>query len=175
MDSSRFDQLTTAGLAAPGLSEGATALAAQDATPLASPEAASEHPALLFVQLANAGSWAPKPEDDGVYLLTLTGVGSQTLYFCDRADRIVGTVPTDQFLDSLGFTPANPPNATIVVTTPAGERDVLAAELFDPVYIRTFGDEREGIRPCRRNSGSAVQSLLQLGSGDPPPLLYGAL
>jgi hypothetical protein len=49
--------------------------------------------------------------------------------------RDVGTVPTDRFLDSLGFTPVNPPNAAIVVEDSDGQRDVLVVELMNPVYI----------------------------------------
>ncbi len=159
MDSSSFDRFTmslgtrltrrnalasgVAGLSAAALLSRLPGASAQDATPLASPVAETSHPAFLFVQLADSGTWMPKPDEDGVYLLTLSGAGEQTLYFSDRPDRIVGTVPTDQFLDSLGFTPANPPNAAVVVTTPAGERDVLVVELFNPVYTRTFGDEGE--------------------------------
>lgn len=160
MNSSRFDQLTTevsrrltrrqaliagaTGLAA-GFSERATPLSAEDATPVASPEAAGSHPAFLFVQLANAGSWTPKPDEEGVYLLTLAGAGSQTLYFSDRPDRIVGTLSTNQFLEGLGFSPFEPPNAAVVVTTPEGERDVLVVELFSPIYTQSFGAESEDV------------------------------
>ncbi len=106
---------------------------AQDATP-----EAAEGPAFLFVQLADSGSWRPKPDTEDVYELTLLGAGSQSLYFSDRPDRVVGTVPTDRFLEALGFTPVNPPNAAAVVRTPEGERDVLVIELFNPVYTREF-------------------------------------
>src|SRR5262249_18994878 len=72
----------------------------------------------------------------------LTGAGDQTLFFSDRPDRIVGTVETARFLDALGFTPLNPPNAAVVVRTPEGERDVLVVELFDPVFAEAFGAAR---------------------------------
>lgn len=156
MDNARFDRLTVslgakltrrralamgaASVAAAGLAHAAGPAIAQDATPEAQ---VTEHPAFLFVQLADSGTWEPKPGEDGVYLLTLAGTGEQTLYFSDRPDRIVGTVPTDQFLDALGFTPVEPPNAAVVVTTPDGTRDVLVVELFNPVYTRTFGDNGE--------------------------------
>jgi hypothetical protein len=156
MDSSSFDRLTmnlgtrfsrrralaigAAGLATAGLARASAGAIAQDATPQA---AVSEHPAFLFVQLADSGTWIPKPDEEGVYLLTLSGTGEQTLYFSDRPDRIVGTLPTDEFLNALGFTPVEPPNAAVVVTTPEGERDVLVVELFNPVYTRTFGDNGE--------------------------------
>lgn len=156
MDGARFDSFTRslerranrrstlkglagAGVATLALSGEAKQLAAQDASPV--PQTAE--PAFLFVQLADGGIWAPKPGEDGVYLLTLSAPSSQTLYFSDRPDRIVGTVPTDQFLAGLGFTPFEPPNAAVVVQTPEGGRDVLVVELFDPVYTRVFGEDGE--------------------------------
>lgn len=161
MDTTRFDQLKTRlgrrFTRREAFATGATALtglalaragqtsAAQDATPAASPDATAGDKTFLFVQLADQGSWTPKPDEPGVYLLTLIGTGEQTLFFSDRPDRIVGTVATDQFLDVLGFTPVNPPNAAIVVQTPEGTRDVLVVELFDPVYTRTFGDQGQEI------------------------------
>ena len=156
MQPSRFDRLTVsldsrlsrrralatgiAGLSAFTVSARGLPAIAQDATPEAQ---VTEPPTFLFVQLADSGTWMPKPDEEGVYLLTLSGTGEQTLYFSDRPDRIVGTVPTDQFLDALGFTPVEPPNAAVVVTTPEGVRDVLVVELFNPVYTRTFGDNGE--------------------------------
>jgi len=155
MDSTQFDQFTrrlstrlsrrralaigAAGIAAAGLNRAVPAIA-QDATPEAQ---VTEHPAFLFVQMADSGTWTPKPGEDGVYLLTLAGTGEQTLYFSDRPDRIVGTLPTDEFLNALGFTPVEPPNAAVVVTTPDGNRDVLVVELFNPVYTRSFGESGE--------------------------------
>jgi len=113
--------------------------AAQDATPAAPEE--PYRPTFLFVQLAEAGSWAPKPDAPGMYTLRLTGVSSQTLYFSDRPDRIVGAVPNAAFLEGLGFTPETPPNAAAVVRTPEGTRDVLVIELSNPVLNQTFGDD----------------------------------
>jgi hypothetical protein len=53
-------------------------------------------------------------------------------------------VPTDRFLEALGFTPVNPPNAAAVVRTPEGERDVLVIELFNPIYTREFDADGGG-------------------------------
>jgi hypothetical protein len=111
-------------------------VAAQDATPGAD----EGGPAFLFVQLAEAGAWTPNPDVAGGYVLTLFGASGQSLIFSDRPERIVGTVATDQFLDALGFTPANPPNAALVVKTPDEERDVLVIELFDPAYTEAVGE-----------------------------------
>lgn len=112
--------------------------AAQEATP--TPE--DEYPQFLFVQLADQGTWVPSPDEPGVFLLSLSGATSQTLFFSDRPQRIVGTVPTSQLIATLGFTPDNPPNAAIVAYDETGQRDVLVVELFDPVIQQEFGDDR---------------------------------
>ena len=113
--------------------------AAQEATPAAE-EGEEHHPVFLFVQMAEQGTWGPSDESPDVFLLTLAGVSSQTVYFTDRPDRIVGAMETSGFLENLGFTPFNPPNAAAVVRTPEGERDVLVVELFDPVYTEDFAN-----------------------------------
>jgi len=122
---------------------GVAGAAAQDATPEASQDAAQ--PMFLFVQLAEAGSWAQSADDPEIYELTLAGIGSQTAFFSDRPERIVGTVDTATFLENLGFTPIDPPNAAAVVRTPEGERDVLVVELFDPVLTREVGSRANGV------------------------------
>lgn len=109
---------------------------AQEATPVsATPVAGTAGDKLffMFVQTAQAGSFMPKDGEEGVYQVTLEGADAQTIYFSDRPDRIVGNLPTDQFLDGLGFSPENPPNAAIVAQTDAGE-DILVVELLNPVW-----------------------------------------
>lgn len=120
--------------AASGASPGASAVASPAATP-----AALTAPQLLFVQTFAGGTWAPKPDEPGAYLLTLTGHAAQTVYFSDRPGRLVGTVSTRDFLDRLGFTPADPPNAAVVAQTADGGEDVLVVELLNPVYAEGFG------------------------------------
>jgi len=145
MESHHFDRLTVslsmrfsrrraltagvAGLVAAGLARGGPAVA-QDATPTAS----TSTPTTVYIQLADGGSWVPKPDADDVYLLTLIDPGEQTLSFTLAPDRYVTTIPTEDLLETLGFTPDNPPNAAIEVVTASGERDVLVVQLMDPVY-----------------------------------------
>lgn len=124
-------------LTALGLAQSTHLVAAQDATPESVSETEDTKTATMFVQLAEGGTWMPKPDEDGVYLLTMAAPSNQTIYFSDRPDRIVGAVGTDTFLDQLGFTPRNPPNAAAVVNLADGTRDVLIIELFDPVYTQT--------------------------------------
>lgn len=135
----------SAGLAAAALT--APRLLAQDGTPEAStstvdpsdphPSAdeATHDPEFLFVQPFEAGAWAPKAGEDGVYTLTLTGASANTVYFSDRPERIFGLAPTGPFLDNLGFTPTNPPNAALVARRADGsDQEVLVIELLNPAY-----------------------------------------
>lgn len=149
MDGNRFDALTRrltsrrTALRAGGLGLVATVASwgcssAREAIPAAEPDtgASTGFPEFLFVQAFDHGTWLPKPGEDDTYLLTLQGVAAQTIFFSDRPDRIVGQAPTERFLDALGFTPANPPNAAIVAER-AIRRDtqeVLVIELMNPTY-----------------------------------------
>lgn len=133
-------QSTGLGLAA-GLAgaAGATPLLAhaQDASPVASPAAsggATDRTFFMFVQVATGGTMTPKAGEEGVYTLTLTHEAAETVYFSDRPERIVGTVPTEQFVVALGFTPSNPPNAALV----AGE-EVVVLELLNPAIDEAAG------------------------------------
>ncbi|MEZ4505671.1 MAG: hypothetical protein R2848_07345 [Thermomicrobiales bacterium] len=98
--------------------------------------------ATLFVQTAAGGTFLPNASSSpeagkhGTHLLTLSGHSGQTIHFSDRPQRNFGQVETETFLESMGFTPANSPNAALVVSTPAGEEDILILELLNPTYER---------------------------------------
>ena len=155
MDSNRFDTISklfasrktrrSAIAGGIGLAATATSLArvvAQDATPAVDPDDphpgaddVQADPMFLFVQPFDTGAWAPKDGEDGVYTLTLTGAAANTIYFSDRPERIVGLSPTQTFLDGLGFTPENPPNAALVAPREDGEgQEILVIELLNPRY-----------------------------------------
>jgi hypothetical protein len=87
----------------------------------------------MFVQSAHSGSFV-RVEGEMNYTLTLEGVAPQTIAFSDRPERVVGQVPMQQFLDGLGFSPENSPNAAIEILEGDEEEDVIVMELFDPVY-----------------------------------------
>ena len=87
----------------------------------------------MFVQSAHSGSFVPV-EGEMNYTLTLEGVSPQTIAFSDRPERVVGQVPMQKFLDGLGFSPENPPNAAITILEGNESEDVLVVELFEPVY-----------------------------------------
>lgn len=152
MDSDRFDRLAR-GVAHSRLDRraalrGGTAAVATiftvakatgaQGTPTSDQELASDK-STLFVQTAQAGTFVPfdpaTPDatSHGTHVLTLSGHPGQTIGFSDRPQRNFGSLPTGQFLTELGFTPDNPPNAALVVSTPAGD-DVLVVELLNPSY-----------------------------------------
>jgi hypothetical protein len=164
MDDRRFDALTRffAGrrtrrqaLVAAGASVGALRLAsasAQDATPAASPVASAPRTQLLFVQTFGPGSLTPVDGTTDQLVLTADHLAGQTLYFSDRPARVVGMMSTERFFGEsesggLGFTPANPPNAALVV---AGEGDaptqIVVLELTDPSYDAANGQVRYTVR-----------------------------
>jgi hypothetical protein len=137
-----------AGLAVSRAASGPRA-AAQEATPAAG--GLAENDASLFVQTATAGSFKPNPaagaaatpgaagtpaaeSRHGAYLLTLEGHAGETIGFSDRPQRAFGEVKTTRFFASMGFTPANPPNAALVADTAEQEDDVLLLELLNPAY-----------------------------------------
>jgi hypothetical protein len=154
MDTARFDRISsmfaqnrltrrraiqtgTAGLAAVGLAAtGLKAAVAQDASPAADAGdtrtlSSSE---FLFVQSFESGSIAPKEGAEGAYTLTLQHGLGQTLFFSNRPERIVGATPTPTFLEGLGFSPDNPPNAALVIGTEEGGTDIAVVELTNPTY-----------------------------------------
>lgn len=164
MDIDRFDRVTTrlaayranrrvalqvggAGIVGVLGVAGARGAAAQDGTPAAEDElpdsvhlgAAEEPSEFLFVQSFASGSLVPVSGEDGHYTLTLDGANPQTVYFSDRPERVFGLATTTDFLEGLGFTPENPPNAALMVTTDDGASDVLIIELLDPVWDESSG------------------------------------
>ena len=115
---------------------------AQDAMPPASPAAmpaedyvlgSYDKTTYLFVQSFQSGSVTANSDNDR-YTLTLESGLGQTIYFGDRPSRDVGITPTSLFLDGLGFSEDNPPNAALLVETEEGETDIAVVELFEPTY-----------------------------------------
>jgi hypothetical protein len=162
MDTTTFDRITrlfgarrsrrsaitgSLGLTAAGLITRAPGTAAQQATPEVGtgtdPHPSADAPAkteFLFVQHFTSGTWAPKAGVDATYVLTLTGASAQTVYFSDRPERVFGLAPTQGFLDGLGFTAENPPNAAVVARrADSEEQEVLVVELLNPAYDAEAG------------------------------------
>ncbi len=164
MDSHQFDRIaarlaahrtsrraafgkSAAGIAAASLGMSSARFAiAQDATPVADelPDtvhqgAGPEPSEFLFVQSFAGGSIVPLNGEEGHFTLTLDGANSQTVYFSDRPERVFGLATTTAFLEGLGFTPDDPPNAALVVTTADGTEDVVIIELLDPIWDESSG------------------------------------
>ena len=92
--------------------------------------AAKAKASLLFVQTA-----AKIDYKDGV--MTLYDVPSQTMFFTDRPNRVVGNVPTDKFVarwttdkSPNGFA-TSPPNAAVTIFQPDGAKTAIV-ELSNP-------------------------------------------
>ena len=118
---------------------GVEASAAQDATPVATPDMgvppfSGEPTTQLFVQAFRSGSLAPSTSDFGTHTVTLEQGLGQTIVFTDRPSREVFTAPTPAFLDGLGFTADNPPNAAILMDAGDGTTDIAVVELYNPTY-----------------------------------------
>jgi hypothetical protein len=149
MDTNHFDQMTKLiarrrlsrrqafSTVAPALTAGLLGVAgirqasAEDVS--ATPSAGeAEKLTYMFVQSFQSGSIGPKEGSDDTYTVTLEQGTGQTIYFADRPSRDVGTVATGQFLQGLGFSEDNPPNAAIVIDTGDGETDIAVVELLNP-------------------------------------------
>jgi hypothetical protein len=198
MDAPRFDRLTrrvgrrtsrrtALGTALAGLGLGIFGkTAAQEATP--APEVtpqAGDDPVFLFVQTFAAGRGelnpgAGTPVADGArtpaggasFLLTLEGHTGQTIYFSDRPDRIVGAVPTEDFLDGLGFSPANPPNAALVAEFATGQ-GVVVLELIEPTYDPDTGTLVYGAEVLEGFGGDNLSPVLAEQVAERLPAEFG--
>ncbi len=120
---------------------GVSFASAQDGTPqadvpmaTAAPENAASSVPYLFVQSFESGSIMPTEGMDGRFTVTLQHGLGQTLYFSDRPERVVGSSPTPQFLEGLGFPEDNPPNAAMVLDDGAGGVNIAVVELFNPMF-----------------------------------------
>jgi hypothetical protein len=195
MDASRFDRLTrriagrtsrrtAVGSALAGLGLGAFGqlAPAQEATPGPTD---GENPVFMFVQTfaagrgeVNPGAGTPTPDGTPVagggarFLLTLEGHTGQTIYFSDRPDRIVGAAPTEQFLDGLGFTPVNPPNAALVGEFRTGQ-GVVVLELIDPVYDPERGSIMYGAEVLEGYGGENLSPVLTEQVAERLPAEFG--
>ncbi len=144
--------------------------AAQSEAPVASPVSdfnATDKTMYLFVQSFQSGTLEANTEDDRHTLTLNNGLG-QTLYFGDRPSRDVGVSPTDTFLQGLGFSEQNPPNAALIVDVGEGDSDLAVLELYDPTY-----DTESHTATYQVKGLEAWEDTLQLGLQDSPADLSG--
>jgi len=134
---SRRQAIATGGAGLATLATGPIATA-QDATPDAETVPgdawSGEKTTYLFVQSFHGGSITPTDDIEGRYTVTLNQGTGQTISFGDRPSRDVGVTDTPEFLEGLGFSDDNPPNAALIVETESGETDIAVVELFNPTY-----------------------------------------
>jgi hypothetical protein len=183
---SRRAALGTAGAGAIASLAGSLGLdaAAHDATP--APEAVGDDESFLFVQTATSGSFTrnpaagtpaangtPTPGGGADYVLTLEGHHGGTIYFSDRPKRVVGDAPTQEFLDGLGFTPHNPPNAALVTETDSGEEDIIVLELTSPTYDDASSTLTYGATILDVYQGDGLTHLAQQQVDDQLPESFG--
>ncbi len=164
---------------------GAHLATAQDATPVAGEElpdtvhlgAAAEPSEFLFVQSFAGGSIAPVAGENDLFTLTLDGANPQTVFFSDRPERVFGLATTAAFLEGLGFSPDDPPNAALVVTTENGDEDVLILELLDPVWDEASGTLTYSVQMLAdyEESGLAYAALQQTDYDVPETFGQGGL
>lgn len=109
---------------------------AEESTPVVDLSAgdATDKSSFLFVQSFQGGSVAANAGVDDRYTVTLNQGLGQTIYFGDRPSRLVGSAPTPSFLEGLGFSDDNPPNAAFIIEHADGKTDITVAELFNPAY-----------------------------------------
>jgi hypothetical protein len=121
-----------------------TLAVAQDATPVArqATPAAGEDISLLFVQTAAGSTLTPleSPDGEATHELVLQERSNQTLYFSDRPNRVVGTIPTTDMLALFAVEPDNPPNAALVALNEAGEEEIIVLELLSGEEDATTGE-----------------------------------
>ena len=130
----------------------------QDATPATLPSVLGEVEELLFVQTFESGTFQPKAGEEGIFELTLTGGGDQTLYFANRPARDVGTIPTDELMAQLGFDAENAPNAAVVAQTADGE-EVLVVELLNPRLDAAADTLTYDVQPLLEYQGEVLATL----------------
>ena len=114
-----------------------------------------ERTVFMFVQTGNSGSFVPKADKPGEYVLSLTGVSPLTIYFSDRPLRLAGRIGTDEMVKGSMFDGANPPNAAVELQYGTDEADVIIGELRNPVYdavkrtirydVKVLSDVTEGL------------------------------
>lgn len=128
------------GLAAGALdATGLGQVAAQEGTPVASPPGVATYEKItyLFVQSFQSGRIVPTEGQEGRYTVTLGQGLGETIYLGDRPSRDVGTTPTPQFLEGLGFSEDNPPNAALLMESAPGQTEIAVVELYNPIYDPT--------------------------------------
>jgi hypothetical protein len=105
------------------------ASASRQATPVA-----AEDIELLYLQSFASGALTPADGGTGAYTLTLDDGLGETVYFSDRPNRVVGAMPTADFVAAFEAAADDPPNAALV----AGDM-TLVMELTSTSFDQAAG------------------------------------
>jgi len=131
-------------------------------TLLATACGSSERGGVLLVQNAQRATFAG--DDGGAGRLTLEGVDARIMFFTDRPDRNVGTVPVQDALDAL-FAPdpeVGPPNAALSWVDDGNEHTAVVV-LESGVYDAGAATVTYEVRPLREdgqdNFGGEIADL----------------
>lgn len=109
--------------------------------------------------------------------MTLKDAPEQTIFFSDRPKRIVGTMPTPQLFEVLGFDPTDPPNAALVIAQEDGSTDTVVLELTDPTYdaaAATLTYRARVLEDYGRLEATGVGFVEQPLTADQAPSRFGA-
>ncbi len=120
-----------------------TLVAAQDATPESATPVTDDAIEILLVQTATGSTLAPVEEssaEGATHELVLTGSPDQIIYFADRPNREVGTLPTADVIEEFNAQGDNPPNAALVVQTVDGSEEIYVVELLSGAADAETGD-----------------------------------
>ncbi|MGE3797719.1 MAG: hypothetical protein AB7G88_07740, partial [Thermomicrobiales bacterium] len=165
-----------------------TSSTAQEATPVTTPEWFGQE--FLFVQTFASGSLVPSGQEGAQvevtiigtpttieapgYTLTLSGHIGETIYFSDRPARVFGQTPTPIFLENLGFTPDNPPNAALVTRGDDGTPVVVVVELHDPVIDESSGTVTYQANVLSTYDGEGLRHVLEQDYSTEMPVEFGS-
>lgn len=120
-----------------------TGVAAQGSTPQSATPVTADGIEILLVRIATGSTLAPldEPNADGAtHELVLTGGTDQMIYFANRPNREVGSLPTADMVEIIDSESDNPPNAALVVQTAGGEEEAYVLELLGGEVDAETGD-----------------------------------
>ena len=166
----------------------AASTSAQEAPPVATPEWFGQE--FMFVQTFASGSLTPSGQagsqvevtilgtptsiDAPSYTLTISGHIGETIYFSDRPARIFGQTQTSSFLENIGFTPEDPPNAALVTRGDDGNPVVAVVELHDPAIDESAGTVTYQANVLSTYDGEGLRHVLEQDYSTALPAEFGS-
>lgn len=135
-----------AGLTAPAAAQ----TPASDASPVASPQA--DPIEALFVINAASSTVAPSESGDGTFTVSLVDVGTRSVLFSDRPNRVVATIETAEIVAEMQEAAAdNPVNIALVGQSSDGSEEIIVLEVLSAAI-----DENGTLTMQAANLGAAT-------------------